>query len=222
MRPSRAQVCTVMTFALAALLLLGCGEEKRNRRPPAKGPVAAAAPGPDPVLERFDLLGENPQWVPIQGIFEAYNRAKIEELANPMQSNLVTFVEKPILERKPRQEGDSRPILPQPKSDEEQVDTEAENDPRRAFPLAQYKLIILMTGTARPKAVVISPSDERLELKRGDPLGKEGGRVRAVTQFSLLIAMPGKTVPVEISLRPPLTKLDAGLKPKKKTGKAEF
>lgn len=221
MRPLRTPLLPVISLALAALMLLGCGEEKRNKRPPARGP-AAAPKGPDPVLQNFELLGENPQWVPIQQLFEAYNRARIEELANPMQSNLVTFVEKPIIEKKPRQEGDSRPELPQPKGEDEVVNKAAEHDVRRMFPLVEYKLIILMTGTARPKAVVIAPNDKRLELMRGDPIGKEGGRVRAVTQFSMLVAMPGKTVPVEISLRPPLTQLDAGLKPKKPSGKAEF
>ncbi len=219
MRMPLLPVSPALVVALVALLLTACGEESKSARPKPKGPVAAPKV-PDPVLANFDMLGENPKWVPIQAIFKTYEKAKIEELANPFQSNLVVFVDKPILERKPRAEGDGRPVLPLPKS--EAGGTQDENDPRRKFPLAEYKLIILMTGTARPKAVVISPTDERFELMRGDPIGKEGGRVRAVTQFNMLVAIPGTTEPKSISLRPPLTKLDAGLEPKKKAPKAEF
>lgn len=219
MRTSRSSFAPVLLLAALVLLLVGCGDERKNRRPPARGP-AAPPKVPDPVLENFELLGENPRWVPIQEVFAKYEAAQIEELANPLQSNLVTFVEKPIIERKERAPGDARPVLPVPK-DKDAVKTD-EDDPRRRFPLKEYKLIILMTGTARPKAVVISPMDERFELLRGDPIGKEGGRVRAVTQFNMLVAMPGKTVPVSVSLRPPLTKLDAGLAPEKQPKKAEF
>ena len=70
--------------------------------------------------------------------------------------------------------------------------------------MADYKLIILMTGTTRPKAVVVSPDGVRFDLTRGDPLGEEGGRVQAVLQYRVLVSVPGKKEPFALSIEPPL------------------
>ncbi|MCO4759964.1 MAG: hypothetical protein KC502_00545 [Myxococcales bacterium] len=208
-------------LALTATLVSACGGDEVNHNMPGSAPAGPAKVEavPDPVLENYDLLGENPQWSPIQRIFKRYEKKKIEALANPLQSNLVTFVEKPIIERKTTPD-EAAATLPVPGLDgDADVD---KDDPRRKFALERYRLIILMTGTPRPKAVVLGPGDERFELSRGDPLGKEGGRIRAVTQFSMLIAMPGKTQPIEVSLRPPLARKQLELAPKKVDKKAEF
>jgi len=81
------------------------------------------------------------------------------------------------------------------------------DDVRTRDPLAMYRLIILMTGISRPKAVVTDSKMNRIVLERGDPIGSEGGRVRAILQYKVLIGMPGKADPVEMSIEPPLASL---------------
>ena len=214
---SRTRWLGILLCVSTALSACGGGGGGGRGRPRPKGPPPAPKPEPDPVLENFELLGENPQWTPIKGLFKAYEKGRIEELANPMQSNLVTYVERPIIESKPvEEEQASVATTAAPKPGEE-----AELDPRRKFPLNQFQLIILLTGTSRPKAVVLSPKDERYELSRGDPIGEEGGRVRAITQYAMLVAMPGQTKLKKVSLRPPLAGVEQ-LKSQSKPERANF
>ena len=147
----------ILLCVSTALTACGGGGGGGRGRPRPKGPPPAPKPEPDPVLENFELLGENPQFTPIKGLFKAYEKGRIEELANPMQSNLVTYVERPIIESKPVEEEQASVATAATSKPGE----EAELDPRRKFPLNQFQLIILLTGTSRPKAVVLSPKDER-------------------------------------------------------------
>ncbi len=213
-----------LALALAATMTLtACGSDGGgNRRPPPRGAPPPPPPEKDLVLENWELLGENPRWVPIHDMFTRYEKAKIEELANPLQPNLVTFVPKPIIDRKPKviDDGRGQAIVTDADSEKTEID---KTDPRRQWTLDRFQLIILMTGTANPIAVVVDPKDNRFELRRGDPIGNEGGRVRAITQYAMLVAIPGKTKPHVISLRPPLAKLGTAVEQdaaKKK--KAEF
>ncbi len=201
--PMRWSSLALCAFAASTLLLLGCEEERR--RPPPADPAAAVAvaEGPDPVLERWDLVGENPKFVPLKQLFAAYEDAKFEELANPMLSNLVDFAERPVIEQRPAELGPSVAETG-PATDEQ---PENLDDVRTKDPLSSYRLIILMTGISRPKAVVTDGKMNRIVLERGDPLGSEGGRVRAILQYKVLIGMPGKADPVEMSIEPPLASL---------------
>lgn len=191
-------------LAATTLLALGC-EEERKRPPPADPAAAVAVPdGPDPVLERWDLVGENPKFVPLKQLFSEYERAKFEELANPMLSNLVDFAERPVIEQRPAELAPGVAVSSGLDPDEQ---PEVVDDFRTKEPLDAYRLIILMTGISRPKAVVTDGKMNRIVLERGDPLGSEGGRVRAILQYKVLIGMPGKADPVEMSIEPPLASL---------------
>ncbi len=209
-RNLRASVVAALAALLAlALVLHGCGDEKRTPPPPAD-PAAAAAAGPDPVLERWELLGENPQFAPLKSLFADYQAAKIEELANPMLPNAVEFVERPVIERNDLDLNaggcgvPGRPACPKPEDDV----VERPTDPRARRPLADYSVIILMTGTSRPKAVVTDTTGGRFTLERGDPFGMEGGRVKAILQYKMLVGVPGKADPIVLSLEPPLAGLE--------------
>jgi hypothetical protein len=190
---------------LITVLLVSCGDEKR--RPPPPPEAAAAAAGPDPVLEHWELLGENPRFVPLKSLFDAYQAAKIEELANPMLANAVEFVERPVIQNNDADLSagscgvPGRPACPKPEDDV----VDRPTDPRARRPLADYSVIILMTGTSRPKAVVTDTTGGRFTLERGDPIGMEGGRVKAILQYKMLVAVPGKADAFVMSLEPPLT-----------------
>ncbi len=202
--PSNARRCA--WACLLALTLTACGEDAKKPPPAAGETAAAAAPaGPDLVLERWELLGENPRNAPLKELFKRYEAAKIEELANPMLANIVDFVPKPNENRDElggqqnfelQDQGATKSAL--------ELSQAKEVDPRIAETLPQYTLIILMTGIARPKAVLTDSKGDRVEVERGDPLGREGGRVKAILQYELLIDVPGKSEPVKKNIKPDL------------------
>lgn len=203
-RRHAARAALTLGALAAAATLVGCGGGgKRPPPPPPAAAVQAADEGPDPVLERWELLGENPRFAPLRELYERYTAGQIEELSNPMMPNLVAFVEKPVIERRPDEVGSDGAIVPAP-APGEAVAEGAEQDPRTAKELKDFSLIILMTGVARPKAVVVDSQGNRYTLERGDPLGSEGGRVKAVLQYALHVAVPGQADPVVLSLEPPL------------------
>lgn len=196
-----------LAMASAALVLAACGsapEKPKSLWPGGEAaPKKASTEAKGPEDDRYIVLGENPKWKPIAPLFEAYAQRSIEGIVDPMLPGLVHFVEKPIVEE--RVEADA----PDPAKAAQATDPEAEADPRTVSALEDYRLVILVTGVAQPKAVVVDGSKHRLTLVRGDPLGKEGGRVEAILQYKMLVSVPGKAKPVEISIAPPMSELES-------------
>jgi hypothetical protein len=52
--------------------------------------------------------------------------------------------------------------------------------------------------------VFIGPDGNRCEVVRGDALGNRGARVAAITQYKVIIDVPGEEKTIERSLVPPL------------------
>ena len=194
----------LLAVGLVLLLVSACGAPPR---PPPRPAAAAAAPAEDAaaadkeLLKGYIVLGPNPKWSPLKKLFGKYNERKIEGLENPMLSHLVDHVEKPVIdnERAPKQKFVATSV-------EVEEDRPEDHDPRTWMALDRYKLIILMTGSARPKAVIITPNGIRYVLERGDPIGREGGRVKAILQYKMLVAVPKETKPREVSIEPPLAR----------------
>lgn len=203
--PARLPLHLLLAFGLLAA---ACGSEP-EKKPPAPAKAAEPAPGapgapgaPAPGTENYTVLGENAKWKPVQELFEAYAKREIDGLTNFALNNITTFIEKPII-----QEGsvdDPAIVAGEPrKSPDDLPDTCATK-----APLDRYALVILMTGIAQPKAVLTDATGDRCEVIRGDALGNEGGRVTAITQYKLIVSMPGKEKPVALSIAPPISVLD--------------
>ena len=193
---------------LGLLSLAGCGDD------PAKpahdfsggGGGAAVEAAVEAVSAELDLnyisLGKNPKWQPLTGLFADYTKLKIEAMENPMMAHLVDHLERPVI--------DGERAAPEKfvaTSVEVEEDRPEEHDPRTWMALDRYTLIILMTGIARPKAVITTPNGTRYVLERGDPIGREGGRVKAILQYKMLVAVPKETEPRVVSIEPPLERL---------------
>ncbi len=184
-------------LALVALLALACGGEPAQKPPMApKGPEPAAqeaAPAEDP---NFLILVENPKGKPIRELFKAYQGREIDGVANVTLANTSLFIEKPVIQQAaPEDVGGA--------SDEEGAPDLPDTCATKGD-LDAYKLIILLTGIPEPKAVFIGPDANRCEVVRGDAIGNRGGRVVAITQYKVIIDVPGEDKTVERSLVPPL------------------
>ncbi|GEM_PF-3150791 len=193
--------------ALVSLVATSCGGDGGGNRPRPQIPGAAqAAPEEateDPTKDQFVTLGENPKWVPLRDMFEDFKKQKIENLANPLLTNHVVFVIPPPLPERKKKEL----LVPVSPLERGGIHRNKDKDQRAIAPLESYKLIMLMTGTTRPKAVVIDPYGNRHILKRGDPLGSEGGYIRAILQYKMLVSVPKERKPRSVSIEPPLSKV---------------
>lgn len=192
---------------VAVLALAGCGGGGGDSRPPeppapsrkAASPAAGAATGEVVVVDGWTVLGENPKWKPIQPLFDAYVKREITGLHNPARNNLHQFVEKPIVE----EPLGTAEATPQPtEHPEAKVDT-----PETRFALGSLSLVLLVTGVAQPKALIIGPDGSQFAVVRGQHLGSEGGVVSAITQYELRISVPGAPDVVR-SLAPPLNPVE--------------
>ncbi len=186
-----------LIVALLAALMLACGGEpaqKPQMAPRGPEPAAeAAAPADDP---NFIILGENPKWKPIRELFKSYQGREIDGVANITLANASLFIEKPVIQQAGPEEAamatdeEGAPDLPDTCATKGEIEA--------------YKLIILLTGIPEPKAVFIGPDGNRCEVVRGDALGNRGARVAAITQYKVIIDVPGEEKTIERSLVPPL------------------
>lgn len=198
---------TLVLLTAVAFVASACGGGGNRPRPPAP-PAAAEAEAvtEDPTKDDYETLGENPKWVPLKTMFDGYKAQKIENLANPLLTNHVVFIEPPPLPER-KKEDTEVPVSPLERGAH---DRNKDKDKRAVAPLESYKLVMLMTGTATPKAVVIGPQGRRFIMQRNDPLGAEGGRIRAILQYKMLVSMPNEKKPRVVSIEPPLAKIASG------------
>lgn len=186
----------VPTALVLVVALAGCGgggEAEKPKMPPRgpdPAPVAAVAED-----ENFILLGENPKWKPIRELFRTYQKREIDGVANVTLNNIASFIEKPIIQQTAPEEaaaGTDEGALDLPDTCATKGDLES------------YKLIILLTGIPEPKAVFLGQDQNRCEVVRGDAIGNKGARVTAITQYKVIINVPGEEKDIEKSLVPPL------------------
>ena len=205
------KITTAQTVLLTVLLttsVSACGDDggSRHAKPPPVAAVEVKESVADPTQDDFVTLGENPKWMPLKEMFDRYKKQKIENLANPLLTNHVIFVEPPPLPER-KKEGFDVPVSPLERGG---FDRNRDKDKRTVAPLESYKLVMLMTGTANPKAVVIGPQGRKFILQRNDPLGSEKGRVRAILQYKMLVSVPNEAKARSVSIEPPLAKIASG------------
>jgi len=202
--PGFARRCGVWVCAFGlAWTTAACGGEEKKKTlwpggdpAPAKKEEAKAA-----TVDDASVLGENPKWKPIAPLFETYAKQTIAGIANPMLPGLALFVEKPLAQE-PFDPGAAGP-------ESAGAEPQGEATPLTVASLDKYRLIILVTGVAQPKAVVLDPDGHKWTVVRGDALGKEGGRVEAILEFKMLVSVPGQAKAVEVSIAPPMSELDS-------------
>lgn len=205
---------------LAGLLLTACGGGEEPKKPPMPLPsssIKAEAPAGAEDAD-WTTLGENPKWKPIAAQFEAYTKREAVAISNPMLSNITDFLQRPVIEAP---QGGTDQASCDPATDPNCAQAAAKKDcdpktdpdceevpPLLRDPVTRYQLIMLVTGLPVPKAVVLDSLGEQYDLVRGDALGSEGGRVTAILQYKMLISVPGKPKPIELSIAPPLTRVE--------------
>jgi hypothetical protein len=187
MRASKA-FRRILVVALAATLAVACGGPSVPPPPkadpaakPAAKPAAQAAEGnPDMV--------QNPKWDMVKEYFFAYADSPLPSVKNAFWSNMDKYMprlEEPPVEKKP---------------DEEQAPTEI--SPLEKFPPEDYKLIMIIAGTAVPKAIMVDPVGNRHVVRKDNRLGNRNGVVDEITEFEVVVKEPYADKPVVLSIKP--------------------
>ena len=189
--------------ATGGALLAGCGGsnethkrpvDPRKNRPHASGPAATAAgKGTDLVTIKL----QNPKWDIIQPYFEKYLAEKHTAPKDAFKPEMLKFIPRPTIKPK-----SAEPTEPQ-------VEKEPKEDrgPLQQYPLKQYSLQIIMSGTAVPKAVVIDPKGEAFVIQRDTRIGDKGGIVESITQYMVVVKEPNTDKPVKMTIKPPFIDL---------------
>ena len=124
-------------------------------------------------------------WLPsssrtIKSYFESTLRSVDNQSSRSVSEHLASYAQKPD--------------LPRVVEEEEVEETEPKEvlSPLEKFPVEDFELLMVMSGTSRPKAVVLDPMGTpwvfarilRWEIR---------GLVQAITQYSIVVSEPGQT-----------------------------
>ena len=134
MRITTAQ--TVLLTVLLTTSVSACGDDGagRHAKPPPPAAAEVKESVADPTKDDFVTLGENPKWIPLKEMFDRYKKQKIENLANPLLTNHVIFVEPPPLPER-KKAGFDVPVSPLERGG---FDRNRDKDKRTIAPLESY------------------------------------------------------------------------------------
>lgn len=201
----------VLTALAGAAVLPACEEDKPMERPVLKRPKprhSSANTEADNVQVVIPL--KNQKWNAIEQHFRKYLGQKHTTPKDVFRSSILKFVPRPAVKE----------------TEEEKVETveleQEERGPLQQYPLKEYRLLLIMSGTAVPKAVVVDPKSQAFVVQRDTRIGDKGGIVEAITQYDVVVKEPNAEDAVKLSIKPPYVDLasqtsggpgDAGLAP---------
>lgn len=93
-------------------------------------------------------------------------------------------------------------IAPKATEEEESVVETSPPNPLVAQALDRYFFRIIMTGVANPEALVEDSDGNTYVVHVNDKIGSEGGYIAEILKHKVLIRIPDRPAPVEVSLAP--------------------
>jgi hypothetical protein len=156
---------------------------------PAKPAAKAAGPAPAGQPPQGDSnLVPNGRWDGLKEFFFAYADTPLPSIKNAFWSNMDKYmprIEEPVLQQK----GEEDTELP-------------EITPLEKFPPEEYKLIMIIAGTAVPKAIMVDPVGNRHVVRTDNRLGNRNGVVDEITEFEVIVKEPYADKPIVLSIKP--------------------
>lgn len=188
---------------LAASMLVGfpvfgsaCGEDELMERPvdprqnrPGKKKKKGAEASPEEIVV---LNVGTPEWELINAHYKKFLAQKHTTPKDAFKPQTLKFIDKPTLT--PPEEMDT---------EESAVEEEEPRGPLQQYPLKDYSLLLIMSGTAVPKAVVVDPKQLAYVIQRDTRIGDKGGIVESITQYMVVVREPNSEQPVKLTIKPP-------------------
>ncbi|MGM0574301.1 MAG: pilus assembly protein PilP [Myxococcota bacterium] len=195
-------VRALLLLGAVASLLAGCSEDRVMERPPdprQNRPSSQKAGGSDEPEVPEGMVSvqlENPKWDLIEPHFQKFLEQKHTTPKDAFEPQVTEWIPRPAIEEE---------------EDEAAATVEEEEEeprgPLQQYPLAEYSLQVIMSGTAVPKAVVVDPKGQAYVIQRDTRLGDEGGIVESITQYMVVVQEPDSEEPVKLTIRPPFIDL---------------
>ena len=137
----------------------------------------------------------NERWEKIQEYFWRYTSRPISRQKDIFLSQLHEFVERSEVKKSDDTPADavSEPEVPTP---------EEELNPLKKYPADEYRAQIILTGTAKPSALIRDPKGNTHTIYVDTELGNEHGVVVAITQYEVVVRQPNEPRPTRLSARP--------------------
>jgi len=184
-------VARILAVAVLATTALACGGSASAPPPPPKAeaakPAAKAAQAAQAQAES-DFVA-NAKWDLVKEFFFAYADSPLPSVKNAFWSNMDKYmprVDEPVVEQKQTDEDASK----------------AEITPLEKFPPEDYKLIMIIAGTAVPKAIMVDPVGNRHVVRKDNRLGNRNGVVDEITEFEVVVKEPYADKPIVLSIKP--------------------
>jgi hypothetical protein len=179
-------------FILALLVFAACGDDRSSMPPPpSSGGIPGAIPGgAAPGAEAPD--DTNPKFTILKPYFKDFLRRPLDSKVNIFRTNLDRFT--------PTVEIDADP---------EQAD-ESPKTPLEYYDVHSYKLVLIMSGTAQAKALVIDPRDKSYIVQVGTLIGNRAGKVTSISATAVTIDEPGYA-PIVKTLESPIDEMEREL-----------
>lgn len=148
---------------------------------------APPPPAPEPPPEG------NPRFQVLKPFFREYLKRPGEAIPNVFLNHLGDFTPLPDLEV----------------SSEEDTSNEPKT-PLEYYDVDSYRLVLIMSGTAQAKALLVDPQEKSYIVQVGTRVGNRQGKVVLITSTELRIEEPGRPLVIK-ALESPLTDLEKEL-----------
>lgn len=207
-------------FVLVTVIpLTACGDDevaparpvdpRRNR--PGHGPKKSKALDPAGMVT---VQITNPRWDMLKTHFEKMSTKRHSPVHDVFRPQVLNFI--------------PRPELPEPETAGPVADVETQFEevrgPLQLFPLTDYELLLVMSGTAMPKALVVDPKGQTHVVTRDMRMGDAGGIIEHISQYMVVVREPNSERPYKLTIAPPFmdmtTKVAGPAGPERETADA--
>jgi Tfp pilus assembly protein PilP len=165
-------------FLLASFLILAtsCGAPKdiySTDKNALEGQAPPIAPPPTPAAQG------NPKYAILKPYFKEFLKRPADADINVFKANLAVFA--PLVE-----------IETEPESSQEEPRT-----PLEYYDTDSYRLVLIMSGTAQAKAMLIDPQGKSFIVQVGSKIGNRSGKIASISATEVRIEEPGHPVVVK-------------------------
>lgn len=204
-----ARVLLALFVFITVVPLAACDDEgdkppprppdpRKNR--PGHGKKKSKALDPTGMV---DIQITNARWDLLKTHFEKMSTKRHSPVHDVFRPQVLNFI--------------PRPELPEPETTGPVADVETEFEevrgPLQLYPLTDYELLLVMSGTALPKALVVDPKGQTHVITRDMRMGDAGGIVEHISQYMVVVQEPNSERPYKLTISPPFMDMTSKVAP---------
>jgi hypothetical protein len=204
------RVLTAFCVVMAAMLLMGCGDDEMENTGPPPPKAEEKKKGDGPAKKKG--VREIESWNEIRPFFlggeggsgSGAVRGPVQSLRDPFEPLLVKWVPRVEVE-------EDEPLPEEGAADEDPIDNEpvatGPAGETQKFKVQDYRVLMIRWGTSLNKAVVVDPEGLEFVITRDMKIGNNNGRVVDITQYEVIVREDSRDEPIVLSISPELQAL---------------